>query len=258
MKAFDPDPRRQSRRWRPAGHRSPNRDLPELIARGLRSGSAASSHRICRGDSRCGRRVGDLRHAGRRGRRRGRCVCRSDRCEAMFPIWPTAASCSAPLSCPSEPREAGAGVEPMRPTAGRCRSPARRRISGSARRSRCSHNPDRVVVGVRDDARPRDGRGLARADHGSHRVDVGRVGGDDQARRERVPCDIGHLHQRAGGTLRADRRRREGGRTRPQDRAAHRSPGLPVPGRRLCRRNAGARRRVSAHARDERSAGPRR
>ena len=101
------------------------------------------------------------------------------------------------------------------------------------------------------DARARV-QALASADHRSHRVDVGRVGGDDQARRQRVSRDVGHVHQRAGGSLRAHRRRREGSRARPEDGAADRSARLPVPGRRVCRRHAGARRDVSAHSSDPR------
>ena len=59
----------------------------------------------------------------------------------------------------------------------------------------------------------------ARAVHRPHRVDVGRVGRDDQARDQRVPGDLGHVHQRDRGAVRAGRRRREGSRARPEDRA---------------------------------------
>ena len=49
--------------------------------------------------------------------------------------------------------------------------------------------PDRVVVGVRSEAdRERIVRLLSPV-HRPHRVDVGRVGGDDQARDQRVPGD---------------------------------------------------------------------
>ena len=68
--------------------------------------------------------------------------------------------------------------------------------------------PDRIVVGVRDDADRETRRGAARAVHRSDRVDVGRVGRDDQARAQRVPRDVGHVHQRDRRALRAGRRRR--------------------------------------------------
>ena len=64
---------------------------------------------------------------------------------------------------------------------------ALRRTCGSARPSTSFTQPDRVVVGVRDDADARRCGRAVRADHRSHRVDVGRVGGDDQARAQRVP-----------------------------------------------------------------------
>ena len=75
-------------------------------------------------------------------------------------------------------------------------------------------HPDRVVVGVRSPARPRKGDGAAPAVHRADRVDVGRVGRDDQARAQRVPGDVGDVHQRDRRALRAGRRRCDRSRAR--------------------------------------------
>ena len=125
-------------------------------------------------------------------------------------------------------------------------------------------NPDRVVVGVRDERARARVAGAACADHRSHRVDVGRVGGDDQARRQRVSRDVGHVHQRAGGALRARRaptRRRSSAACKTERRIgphAYLSPGGAFAGGTLARdvtflRALGTQRR-SADAADGRRA----
>ena len=101
-------------------------------------------------------------------------------------------------------------------------------------------------------ARPRRARALeraARAARPTDRVDVGRVGGDDQARAQRVPGHLGGVHQRdrrrsARRSAPTPRRSSAGSRAR---RASARAP-TSAPGARLRRRDAGARRRASCWA----------
>ena len=94
--------------------------------------------------------------------------------------------------------------------------------------------------------RPRDRRrrrpGAAgqpvRAVLGPDRVDVARVGRDDQARAERLPGALRRVHQRAGPHLRAGRRRRLRGRARPAERAEDRAARLRLAGAADRRRHA--------------------
>ncbi len=172
----------------------------------------------------------------------------SARSRPRFPTWQMDRSCSARLSFPSAPSRSSSRRGARRPPGGRFHSRVHRRTCGSARRSRCSRTLTASSSVCATTALATRVQALLAADHGSHRVDVGRVGGDDEARRERVSRHVRDVHQRAGGALRAHRRGRERGRARPQDRAADRSTRLPVAWRRVCRRHARARCDVSAHA----------
>ncbi len=79
---------------------------------------------------------------------------------AMLPHLRDGAWCSCRRSCRSARSRA---LEALRP--GRDGSPARPRTCGSARPSRCSRDPDRVIVGVRDDATAGGADRAVRADH---------------------------------------------------------------------------------------------
>ena len=89
---------------------------------------------------------------------------------------------------------------------------------------------ERFVAGVRDRGRPRRAGAAARTVLRDDRVDGGRVGGDDQARAERLPRHLGRLHQRDRDDLRGGRRRRRRGLARPEERRANRPALLPRPG----------------------------
>ena len=95
-------------------------------------------------------------------------------------------------------------------------------------------NPDRIVIGSFDEAAGDRVAalydGLRRAD----RPDERRLGGDDQARRERVPRDADQLHQRDRERLRGGRGRRGRGRVRHGPRQADRDE-LPQARHRLRR-----------------------
>ena len=206
------------------------------------------------------RRLGHLRHAGRRRRSRRRRVRRRRRSRALFPHL--------------QRRRARADL-----VAAAGRHDARGSSAHVARRSRrprassfaCSPENLRLGKAIEVFTQPGSRRrrrarpsataqrldGAARADHRSDRVDVGRVGRDDQARDQRVSGDVGDVHQRDRRALRAGRRRREGSRARAEDarRGSGRSAYL-VAGRRVRRRHAGARRRVPARSWAQRAAVP--
>ncbi len=124
-------------------------------------------------------------------------------------------------------------------------------------------HPDRIVVGTEDErahevmARALPAAVSQPAADPVHRPPHRRA---DQIRRQRVPRDQDHLHQRDRRSLRAGRRRRAGGRARHRPRQPHR---LQVPARRpglwrlvLSQGHAGADqdraglRRAAAHRRD--------
>ena len=86
--------------------------------------------------------------------------------------------------------------------------------------------PDRIVVGCFE---ARDGDAVAALHDGIDGADRPlrrRLGGDDQARRQRRPDDPHLVHQRDRKRLRGDRSRRGPGRRRDRPRPAHR-PELP-------------------------------
>ena len=90
--------------------------------------------------------------------------------------------------------------------------------------------PDRVVIGVESE-RARDvmARGLpaAQPDRDADGVHQPRDGGSDQVRRQRLPRDQDHLHQRDRRSLREGRRRRARRGARHRARRPHR-PQVPA------------------------------
>ena len=238
--------RRPSRRWRPGGRPSPNRTSRADRRAGCRRGRCSSPS------------ISRARFATREvvwvtfdtpvdedDSRMSSYVERQ--VEAMFPdLADRLPSCSARRNCPSERSEARAGVATV--AAGRhglvrllAREPPARQGNRGVHEpgSRCRRRARR--------ARPRDAsrRCLRRS---RDRIEWMSVESAEMTKhaRERIPCDVGHLHQRAGGDLRAGRRRCQGGRAWTQHRAPHRAPRLLVPGRRICWRDAGAGCRVSS------------
>ncbi len=140
---------------------------------------------------------------------------------------------------------ARAAVRDASRRAARSASAIRRRTCGSARRSTSSRTPIAWSPACARRADRDEGDGAAAALHRPNRVDVGRIGGDDQARAQRVPGDLGHVHQRDRRALRAGRRGRDGSGARTEVGGAHRAERLPVAGRGVRRRHARARRGVS-------------
>ena len=155
--AFDPDPAERSRRFAGGGRRSASPGSHELIATGWRQRQLAFHDRARRCRARRRRRLGHVRHAGGRRRSRGRRITSMRQVEAAFPV--------------SRRRRARRSVSSQLPVgtiaaledawARGCRRAnvsfrrVRRRTCGWARPSRSFTQPDRVVVGVRDD-RARD------------------------------------------------------------------------------------------------------
>ena len=89
-------------------------------------------------------------------------------------------------------------------------------------------------------------------------MDVARIGGDDQARSQRLPGHIGDVHQRSGSLVRGSRRGCQGGRTRSEERGTDRTAGLSVARGGVRGRHAGPRFTLSRAARPNLASTPRR
>ena len=108
-----------------------------------------------------------------------------------------------------------------------------------ARRSSDFKRPDRIVIGT-DDERARDGDARAlpaalpqRDADGVHRAPNRRA---DQIRRQRLPRDQDHLHQRDRRPVREGRRQRPGRGARHRPRQAHRRASSSMPARAMAAR----------------------
>ena len=148
--AFDPDPSDGcGAGGRPAAGRRAGPGRTDR--RGLRSGALRFTSNLSQRSSGCRRRVGDLRHAGRRRRRRGRGVCRATGRGDVSRTWPMAPSCSARRNFRSALSESwsrrGTMAAAGRTVSFAC-SPENLRLGKAIE---VFTNPDRVVVGVRDE-----------------------------------------------------------------------------------------------------------
>ena len=156
--------RQQCLARRCSNRRSPSPGWPNSIARRASLRARCGSSRTCRMRSRRRGRLGHLRHARRRERRRRCGVCRCGKSTTCFPHLADGAvvlvSSQLPVGTVGQLERPGAMHAAQ---VARCHSRVRRRTCGLARPSRCSRNPDRVIVGVRDDWARGRARGAVRS-----------------------------------------------------------------------------------------------
>ena len=223
--------------------------LAALVREQVAAGSLRFTDRLERGAQRCGCRVDHVRHAGRRGRPRGRRrTCWPGRETVVAAADPTAAilvSSQLPVGSTRMLEQAS--------RAGRtfAYSPENLRLGDAVA---AFMQPDRIVVGVRPGRRPRPNRGAPRSLLGQDRVDERRVGGARQARHQRLSRAVDRVRERARGHRRARRRRRDRGRARPEDGAPDRPTRVPPSRCAVRRRHARARRRLPDRDRRARAA----
>ena len=160
--------------------RSTSRDSPTLCA-GARGRLAPLHDRTRGGAAGRGGRLDHLRHAGRRGRSRRRRV-RGRRGPGRSSTRPTRRRDPRLVAAPGRDDATARAVEPI----GGARSRTRPRTCGSATRSRRLRGPDRIVVGIRPDGRPRPDPGAVGRVLRPDRVDGHRVGGAREARAKRL------------------------------------------------------------------------
>ena len=212
-----------------------NGGRPPLVRAGARGSGPSRSrrgplpvHRSRRARRRRRCRVGHVRHAGGRGRPGGRrCGREVDR--GALPAPRRRRGRARLVAAAGRIRRApGASV-----CRGRRRPPGRVRLQpgepSAGKAIEVFRNPERIVVGARGaEARARIGQILEPITGPSS--GCGRIGRDDQARAQRLPRDLGRVHQRDRRRVRGDRGRRQGGRARAQERGANRARRVPGPG----------------------------